>query len=146
MLWDCYRNPVMRRGGRPAQAGEARKGQGTASLDCVSFAIRPGATLGLLGPNGAGKTTTIRCITGEEQPSAGSVALRPAARAYGHDACIGLCMQETVLIEDLTVEEHFLFYTRINGTPRALQKACTERWLRATQLEEKRTAFPHQLS
>ncbi len=41
-------------------------------LNNVSFAIEPGLT-GLIGPNGAGKSTLISIITGQLQPSSGTI-------------------------------------------------------------------------
>ncbi len=35
----------------------------------------PGAIVGVIGPNGAGKTTLLRLITGQEQPTGGSVRI-----------------------------------------------------------------------
>ena len=43
-------------------------------LNHVSFDIAPGLT-GLVGPNGAGKSTLIQIITGQLQPSAGSLTV-----------------------------------------------------------------------
>jgi ABC-2 type transport system ATP-binding protein len=43
-------------------------------LNNVSFDIAPGLT-GLVGPNGAGKSTLIQIITGQLQPSAGSLTV-----------------------------------------------------------------------
>jgi ABC transport system ATP-binding/permease protein len=39
----------------------------------VSFSLANGMKLGLVGPNGSGKTTLLRAMTGELQPSAGTV-------------------------------------------------------------------------
>ena len=43
------------------------------AVDDVSFAIRPGETLGLVGESGCGKTTTGRCILQLERPTSGQV-------------------------------------------------------------------------
>ncbi len=43
------------------------------AVDGVSFAIRPGETLGLVGESGCGKTTTGRCILQLERPTRGQV-------------------------------------------------------------------------
>jgi len=116
------------------------------ALDGVSFFMRPGSTLGLLGPNGAGKTTSIKCITGEETPQRGNILIRPVATAYGGEDSIGLCPQETVLFEDLTVEEHIYFFGRIRAVRKDKEKECFEQMIEATLLTEKRFAFPSQLS
>jgi ATP-binding cassette ChvD family protein len=41
----------------------------------LSFMVPPGAIIGVIGPNGAGKTTLCRMITGQEQPTSGSIRL-----------------------------------------------------------------------
>src|SRR5215472_6063161 len=43
-------------------------------LNNVSFQIEPGLT-GLVGPNGAGKSTLIQIITGQLEPSSGSLTV-----------------------------------------------------------------------
>ena len=42
-------------------------------FDNISFLINPKDRIGLVGRNGAGKTTLLRIITGEQQPTSGSV-------------------------------------------------------------------------
>jgi energy-dependent translational throttle protein EttA len=44
-------------------------------MEDVSFSVPPGAIAGIIGPNGAGKTTLFRIITGQEEPSSGSIRL-----------------------------------------------------------------------
>ena len=43
-------------------------------LNNVTFEIEPGLT-GLVGPNGAGKSTLIQIITGQLQPSSGTLTV-----------------------------------------------------------------------
>ena len=42
-------------------------------LDCINFHISDGDKIGLVGKNGAGKSTLMKLITGEEQPTSGSI-------------------------------------------------------------------------
>ncbi len=44
------------------------------AVDGVSFAIRPGETLGLVGESGCGKSTVGRLVLGLERPDAGGIA------------------------------------------------------------------------
>jgi ABC-type Mn2+/Zn2+ transport system ATPase subunit len=54
--------------------------EGPPVLRDVTFAADPAATVCVLGPNGGGKTTLFRVLTGELEPSAGTVLVegRPA--------------------------------------------------------------------
>jgi len=66
------------------------KGYGGRTLFAgVNLLLRRGERVALVGPNGCGKTTLLRLITGEEEPSAGSVTLGAGVRwgylAQGHD-------------------------------------------------------------
>jgi oligopeptide/dipeptide ABC transporter ATP-binding protein len=64
----------------PIRRGLLRRPVGAVrAVDGVSFAIRPGKTLGLVGESGCGKTTVGRSILRLVEPTAGSV------RFAGHD-------------------------------------------------------------
>ncbi|KAL7574063.1 hypothetical protein ACA910_015641 [Epithemia clementina (nom. ined.)] len=80
----------------------------------------------LLGHNGAGKTTTISLLTGLYQPTSGDATI------YGHSITknveaarlsIGICPQQNVLFEHLTVEEHIYFFQRLKGIRPTEQEA-----------------------
>jgi len=43
----------------------------------VSLKFTPGNCYGLIGANGAGKSTFLRCLSGEQEPTAGSVIIPP---------------------------------------------------------------------
>ena len=45
------------------------------ALDSVSLKVRKGDFFGFFGPNGAGKTTLLRVMTGQLQPTSGSVTV-----------------------------------------------------------------------
>jgi ATP-binding cassette, subfamily F, member 3 len=63
-------------------------GQRTLFAD-VQVLLRRGERVALVGPNGSGKTTLLRLITGEEEPTTGTVTLGTGVRwgylAQGHD-------------------------------------------------------------
>eukprot|EP00401_Gymnodinium_catenatum_P036639 CAMPEP_0117489360 /NCGR_PEP_ID=MMETSP0784-20121206/16994_1 /TAXON_ID=39447 /ORGANISM="" /LENGTH=756 /DNA_ID=CAMNT_0005284083 /DNA_START=108 /DNA_END=2378 /DNA_ORIENTATION=+ len=109
----------------------------------VTFKVQAGSMLGMLGPNGAGKTTTIRCITGEEKPCEGDVAITAPT---GSSSFIALCPQETVVNGDLTVKQNLLFFAFLRGKVDCVAKECVAHVLRATNLVEKRDWYPDTLS
>ena len=49
-------------------------------IEGLSFSVPPGAIAGIIGPNGAGKTTLFRLITGQEEPSSGSIRIGPTVK------------------------------------------------------------------
>uniref|UniRef100_A0A3P9B9A1 ATP binding cassette subfamily A member 3 n=1 Tax=Maylandia zebra TaxID=106582 RepID=A0A3P9B9A1_9CICH len=103
----------------------------------------------LLGHNGAGKTTTLSMLTGLFPPTSG--------RAYisGYDICqdmalirrsLGLCPQHDVLFDNLTVQEHLLFYAQLKGYSKDKIPDEVDRIIRILNLEDKRHARSKTLS
>ena len=76
-------------------------------LDRVSFSLNEGDKLGIVGVNGAGKSTLFRIITGEYQPTSGSVYI-------SKDKSIGMLEQNTGLEGESTILDAMLdsFATR----------------------------------
>jgi ABC-2 type transport system ATP-binding protein len=67
-----------------------------------------GQIIGLLGPNGAGKTTFVEILEGLRTASSGSVSvlgLDPARASGALRARIGVQLQTTAFMQDLTVTE-----------------------------------------
>ena len=52
-------------------------------LDCINFHISDGDKIGLVGKNGAGKSTLMKLITGQEQPTSGSIE-KPSGVRIGY--------------------------------------------------------------
>ena len=73
----------------------------------------------LLGHNGAGKSTTINMISGVFPPDAGDILLNGKSLITNKDYLyknIGLCQQEDIFFDYLTVEEHLEFMCQIKGS------------------------------
>lgn len=64
------REMFIHRGGRNAPSGQFWP------LRDVSFAVRPGETVGVIGRNGTGKSTLLRLIAGVLIPDEGSIRVR----------------------------------------------------------------------
>ena len=82
----------------------------------------------LLGHNGAGKTTLIKMISGAEDPDAGDIFLNNISvvtnkKYLFHN--IGLCQQEDIFFEYLTVYEHLKYMMEIKGVKSDTQQIST---------------------
>ena len=94
---------------------------GVNALSDVSLDLYEGEVLALMGENGAGKSTLVKCITGANEPTSGTIAadgheytrITPAdARNLG----IGAVYQEFTLVPELPVVENvFMGNLRGNG-------------------------------
>ncbi|XP_055936420.1 phospholipid-transporting ATPase ABCA1-like [Argiope bruennichi] len=88
------------------------------AVNDVSLKIYQGQITALLGHNGAGKTTTINILTGLYTPTSGTASingfdiLKETANARGD---FGICPQNNVLYDTLTVEEHLRIYAAMKG-------------------------------
>ncbi|ACK41433.1 MULTISPECIES: ABC transporter ATP-binding protein [Dictyoglomus] len=83
------------------------------AVDGVSFKIKQGSIFTLLGPNGAGKTTTLEIIEGLRTPDSGKITIfgRQVEKIGREEKeLIGVSLQETNLIGNLTVKETFSMF------------------------------------
>jgi ABC-2 type transport system ATP-binding protein len=85
-------------------------------LNNVTFDIAPGLT-GLVGPNGAGKSTLIQIITGQLQPSQGSLTVFGEV-PFDNPALlrrIGFCPERDAVPKDLRPMEWLTGLARLSG-------------------------------
>ncbi len=82
-------------------------------LDDVSMDIRRGSIVAIMGPSGVGKTTILRLISGQLQPSKGSIEVNglnvsamSRRKLYECRKDIGVLLQNGALFTDLTVFEN----------------------------------------
>lgn len=112
------------------------------ALHELTIAMENGECFGLLGPNGAGKTTTISMLCGLFGPSYGTAYVNGFDIRTDMDSVhlsLGLCPQFDILWDDLTCEEHLLFYARLKGTPLLEESKEVEKVLKSVGLWEKRS-------
>ena len=126
---------------------------GTKALQGVSMQIEDGEFVFLVGPSGSGKSTIIKLITGEVQPTSGTVhvngysleRIRKREVPYLRRT-VGVVFQDFRLIENKTVYDNVAFAMRVVG---AQSKEIRERVpyvLQLVGLETKSRRHPGELS
>ena len=85
-------------------------------LNDVTLEVSPGIT-GLLGPNGAGKSTFMKLITGQLQPSKGTIRVfgEPIWQNPALYFRIGFCPEQDAFYERMTGLEWVSALVRLNG-------------------------------
>jgi ABC-2 type transport system ATP-binding protein len=120
---------------------------GVKAVDGVSFTVQRGEIFGLLGPNGAGKTSTLAILEGLRRADGGRVTvlgydIRQQPREVKRR--IGVQLQHTSLLPDLTAIEQLILFARLYG--RSLNKTAAHNLLNDVGLAEKANALPDKLS
>ena len=89
------------------------------AVDNFNGELFPNEIFCLLGHNGAGKSTTINMISGILDPDNGDIFLNGRSlvtnKSYLYEN-IGLCQQQDIFFDYLTVEEHLQYMCRIKGS------------------------------
>jgi branched-chain amino acid transport system ATP-binding protein len=90
---------------------------GVAAVDRVDFKIEAGELRCLIGPNGAGKSTFFKLLTGQLQPTSGTILFngsditgQPTSKIARHG--IGMKMQSPMLFDGLPVLENLWLAAR----------------------------------
>jgi branched-chain amino acid transport system ATP-binding protein len=83
------------------------------AVDGADLSVAEGEIIGLIGPNGAGKSTFFNCLSGDAQPTAGTIRFqgRDVTRATPEaHARLGMArtFQVPVTFEDMTVEQNVM--------------------------------------
>ncbi len=96
------------------------------AVNNLSLTIEEGQSVALLGPNGAGKTTLVEMIEGIQKPDSGSITIfgknwNDHENELRH--IIGLALQETKLIDKITVLETLQLFASFYKIP---QSRCEE--------------------
>jgi branched-chain amino acid transport system ATP-binding protein len=91
--------------------GVSKRFGGIRALEGASLSVEEGSTVAIIGPNGAGKSTLFALVSGELQPSEGTILL--AGRALGRLSAerrarlgLGRTFQSARLFGGLTVREN----------------------------------------
>ncbi|CEM20220.1 unnamed protein product [Vitrella brassicaformis CCMP3155] len=110
------------------------------AVDNLSLTLNTHEVFALLGHNGAGKSTTIHILTGLLQPTSGDATVFGLPLSTHMDDIrqhISVCPQENIFFEDLTVEEHLMFFAGLKGMSWQEGRREWERLVEKVQLGDK---------
>ena len=117
------------------------------AVDNFNGELFPNEIFCLLGHNGAGKSTTINMISGILDPDNGDILLNGRSlvtnKSYLYEN-IGLCQQEDIYFDYLTVEEHLQYMCRIKGSK--INNKEIEELIEQIELSPKKNALCSTLS
>jgi ABC-2 type transport system ATP-binding protein len=97
----------------------------TEAVRGIDLEVNRGEVFAFLGPNGAGKTTTVEILEGFRQRSAGEVSVLgvdPWRADRRWRARIGLVLQRSQLVPELTVRETLALYAGYYPAPRPIEE------------------------
>jgi ABC-type lipoprotein export system ATPase subunit len=120
----------------------------------VSFELASGAMTAIMGPSGSGKSTLLHCLGGVDKADSGSILFHgknmmcmPAHEiAELRRAQIASIFQFFYLLPTLTVEENIAFPLQLQSMPGRQRKERVATILSQVGMEERKDAFPNQLS
>ncbi|ORX71007.1 P-loop containing nucleoside triphosphate hydrolase protein [Anaeromyces robustus] len=88
-------------------------------LKGISFKVYKNETFGILGHNGAGKSTLIKIMTGLLKADNGNVyykGLELTSNLNKIRKRIGICLQDTIAFDELTVEDNLYIFAGLRNT------------------------------
>ena len=115
-------------------------------ISSLNFEVKKGEIVSFLGESGVGKTTFLKCISGLEKISSGSITLNnkvlnsPETFVSPQKRNIGFVFQDYPLFPHLTLEENIVF----NLEKKYIKKL--EYMLSLTNLKSLTKRYPHELS
>ncbi|XP_041634758.1 phospholipid-transporting ATPase ABCA1-like isoform X2 [Cheilinus undulatus] len=119
------------------------------AVDGLSVDFYENQITSFLGHNGAGKTTTMSILTGLFPPTSGTALINGYNILTDMDSIrkyLGMCPQHNVLFNELTVEEHIYFYSRLKGRSRDEVKMEMDQMIKDVGLPHKRKDLAKNLS
>jgi ABC-type multidrug transport system ATPase subunit len=89
-------------------------------LKDISFQLEAGSLTGIVGENGSGKSTLMKIIVGEQSADNGKIHV---------NGKIGYCPQKTVLFPQLSIQEHFNYFSIAYGIGKGQSQKRSEELL-----------------
>ncbi|UOQ56440.1 ABC transporter ATP-binding protein [Leucobacter allii] len=114
-------------------------------LQGLDLEVPRGQFLCILGPSGQGKSTLLRCMTGLQAPTSGTVEAL-GAEVEGPNASLGMVFQQDAIPMWLRVKDNVSFGPRMRGVPQQEWAPRVEHFIDAVGLRGRERAWPRQLS
>ncbi len=123
----------------------------TAALRGVSLSVYSGEMVAIMGPSGSGKSTLLNCLTGLDEPDAGTVLINGTrisrqleyARAGLRAKNCGILLQSGNLFQHFTVNQNIRFQMMIAGV---VDEERLLSLIAIAGIEHRSGAYPAQLS
>lgn len=121
-------------------------------LENVNISIYKGEFVGIVGDSGSGKTTLLNLIGGMDSVSGGTITVagdvisdfNDKQRTLYRRRHVGFIFQDYNLINELTVYENIILPFQLKK--KEIEESVIDKFLGKLKLEEKKNAFPMQLS
>ena len=121
-------------------------------LNGVSLSIKKGEFVGIVGDSGSGKTTFLNLLGGMDSVSGGTITVagnvisefNDKQRTLYRRRNVGFIFQDYNLINELTVYENIILPFQLKK--KEIKEDLIDKFLGKLKLEEKKNAFPMQLS
>ncbi|RBP61678.1 D-methionine transport system ATP-binding protein [Brevibacterium sanguinis] len=125
----------------------------TVALEEIDLSVPSGEIHGIVGRSGAGKSTLIRCLTGLDQPTSGTVAIdgvdlsdRAGAQMRQARRSIGMVFQHVNLLDSRTALDNVAHPLQIAGVSKAERRTKARELLEFVGLGDRVDNYPSQLS
>jgi ABC-2 type transport system ATP-binding protein len=115
----------------------------------VDFTVEKGSLFSLLGPNGAGKSTTLNILSCNLKPDSGTAKINGfdvSTQRSDVQKYIGLCPQDNVVFDYLTVEENVIFFGKMYDVQKPVIVNRLNELIEKLGLQDKRRALVKTLS
>lgn len=122
---------------------------GTQAVKSMSFQVRDGEVLSYLGANGAGKSTTMGMLCGTLVPTFGDAIVNGHSITRDRTEArrnLGICMQQDIIWDDVSVEDHLMLFGQLRGTRGAKLRIDVDRMLQSLGFPEKAKSLAGTLS
>ncbi len=130
-----------------------KKFNSVAAIKDLTLEIHKGEFISLVGQSGAGKSTLLSLIIGEDRPDSGRILIDDIDVAHIKRTSIpylrrkiGVVFQDIKLLPKRTAFENIAFAMEVSGEDGGTIKREVPKILELVGLEDKSSAFPHEMS